>query len=81
MSSVKEILTQALGLTEKEFSTLADYAYCDQFVPSQMSVAQWQSRMKEAMMEEEQMEQELGESLWNPGDKRILMNILYRQPK
>jgi len=33
------------------------------------------------MMEEEQMEQELGESLWNPGDKRILMNILYRQPK
>lgn len=81
MSNVKEILTQALGLTEKEFSTLADYAYCDQFDPTRQTVSQWQSRMKEAMMEEEGMEMELGESLWNPGDKQILMNILYRQAK
>ena len=67
----KEILTKELGLTEKEFGVLADYAYCDQFIPGEMTVQQWQSRMKEAMME-------LGEPLWNPGDKNIIINILNR---
>lgn len=81
MSNAKEILTQALSLTEKEFSTLADYAYCDHFDPRNQTVSQWQSWMREAMMEEEGMEMELGESLWNPGDKQILMSILYRQAK
>jgi hypothetical protein len=79
--SAKQVLTEALGLTEKEFNTLADYAYCDQFDPASQSVKEWQSRMLEAMMEEEGMEAELGEPLWAPGDKRILMNIFYRQPK
>jgi hypothetical protein len=74
----KEILTKELGLTEKEFGVLADYAYCDQFIPGEMTVQQWQSRMKEAMMEEETMEMELGEPLWNPGDKNIIINILNR---
>ncbi len=76
--NVKEIITKELNLTDKEFSVLADYGYCDQFILGQMTVPQWQSRMKEAMMEEETMEMELGEPLWNPGDKNIIINILNR---
>lgn len=75
---IKETLTKELNLTEKEFSVLADYGYCDQFIPGQMTVQQWQSRMKEAMMEEEMIEMELGESLFNPGDKNTIINILNR---
>lgn len=73
---IKETLVKELNLTEKEFSILADYGYCDQFIPGQMTVQQWQSRMKEAMMEEETMEMELGESIFRPGDKRTIINIL-----
>lgn len=73
---IKETLVKELNLTEKEFSILADYGYCDQFIPGQMTVQQWQSRMKEAMMEEEMMEMELGESIFRPGDKRTIINIL-----
>ncbi len=35
---VKEILIKELNLTEKEFSLLADYAYCDRFNPNTQSV-------------------------------------------
>jgi hypothetical protein len=73
---VKETLVKELNLSEKEFSVLADYGYCDQFIPGQMSVQQWQSRMKEAMMEDEMAEMELGESIFRPGDKGIIIRIL-----
>lgn len=75
---IKEILTQELNLTPREFDTLADYGYCDHFVPGEMTVQQWQGRMKEAMMEDEMMEMELGESLFKPGDKGIIIRILNR---
>lgn len=78
MSLVKETLVNELNLTEKEFNTLADYAYCDHFVPGQMTIQQWQNRMKEAMMEDEMAEMELGESIFRPGDKGIIINILNR---
>lgn len=76
--TTKEILTRELNLTEKEFNTLADYAYCDNFIPGQMTVQQWQSRMKEAMMEDELAEAEAGISLFAPGAKRTIINILNR---
>jgi hypothetical protein len=76
--NVKKILTEALNLTEKEFSTLADYAYCDMMRTDQ-TVEQWQRERLEGMMEEEGIEQELGEPLWEPGDKDICINIFYRQ--
>ena len=71
----KEILTEELNLTEKEFNLLANYAYCDQFDSKTQSVNEWQQRQLEAMMEEEGMEAELGEPMWEPGDKNKLMNI------
>ena len=74
---VKEQLTQSLNLTTEEFNLLADYAYCDQFIPGG-DIKQWQSRMKEAMMEEEMMEMEIGESIWRPGDKSKLIDIFNR---
>ena len=76
--TVKEILTEGLNLTEKEFSILADYAYCDHFIPGQMTIQQWQSRMKEAMMEDEMLEMELGESIFEAGDKSRIISILNR---
>lgn len=78
MSKVKEILTKELNLTKKEFDTLADYAYCDHFVPGEMTVQQWQNRMKEAMMEDEMLEMELGESIFETGDKSRIISILNR---
>ena len=78
MSKVKEILTKELNLTKKEFDTLADYAYCDHFIPGQMTVQQWQNRMKEAMMEDEMLEMELGESIFEAGDKSRIISILNR---
>jgi len=78
MNNIKEILVKELNLTEKEFSVLADYAYCDRFNPNTQSVSEWQQRQKESIMEEEMMEMELGESLWRPGDKNIIINILNR---
>jgi hypothetical protein len=78
MSLVKETLVNELNLTEKEFCTLADYAYCDHFIPGQMTIQQWQNRMKEAMMEDESFEMESGESIFEPGDKGIIINILNR---
>ena len=78
MSKVKEILTKELNLTKKEFDTLADYAYCDHFIPGQMTVQQWQNRMKEAMMEDEMLEMELGESISEAGDKSRIISILNR---
>lgn len=78
MYGIKEILIRALDLSEKEFSVLADYGYCDHFIPDQMTVQQWQSRMKEAMMEDEMAEMELGESIFRPGDKNIIINVLNR---
>jgi len=78
MSNVKEILTNELNLTEREFNTLANYAYCDHFVPGEMTVQQWQGRMREAMMEDEMLEMELGESVFNPGDKSTIISILNR---
>jgi hypothetical protein len=74
----KEILTEELNLTEKEFNLLANYAYCDQFDSKTQSVNEWQQRQLEAMMEEEGMEEECGEPMWEPGDKNKLMNIFYR---
>ncbi len=76
--NVKKILTEALNLTEKEFSTLADYAYCDMMRKDQ-TVEEWQRERLESMMEEEGIERELGEPLWEPGDKDICINIFYRQ--
>ena len=78
MSKVKEILTKELNLTKKEFDTLADYAYCDHFVPGEMTVQQWQNRMKEAMMEDEMFEMETGERIFEAGDKSRIISILNR---
>ena len=41
-------------------------------------VKQWQSRMMEAMMEEEGIEMEIGEPLRRPGDKNKLISIFNR---
>ncbi len=76
--NVKKILTEALNLTEKEFGVLADYAYCDMMRKDQ-TVEDWQRERLEGMMEEEGIEQELGEPLWNPGDKNICIDIFYRK--
>ncbi len=73
---IKETLIKELKLSEKEFSVLADYGYCDHFIPSQMTVQHWQNRMKEAMMEDEGMEMELGEPIFRPGDKNIIIRVL-----
>lgn len=78
MSLVKETLVKELNLTQEEFSILADYAYCDHFIPSEMTVQQWQGRMLEAMMEDETLEMELGEPIFKPGDKSTIIDILYR---
>lgn len=78
MSKVKEILVNELNLTKKEFDTLADYAYCDHFVPGEMTVQQWQARMKEAMMEDEMLEMETGERIFEAGDKSRIISILNR---
>ena len=74
---VRKILTEALNLTEAEFRLLADYAYCD-MIRKDQSVADWQRERLEGMMEEEQMEYELGEPMWRPGDKNKLIDIFYR---
>lgn len=76
----KTQLTEALGVTEKEWDVLSSYAYTDMWRPGQ-SIQEWQRERLEGMMEEEQMEQELGESIWEPGDKRICMNVFYRPVK
>ena len=76
--SVKTILTEALSLTEKEFDLLASYAYCDRFNPEEQTVSEWQRNQLEAMMEEEGIQAELGEPLWEPGDKNKLISIFYR---
>ncbi len=78
MSNVKEILTRELNLTPEEFDTLANYAYCDHFILGEMTVQQWQSRMKEAMMEDEVFEMETGESIFEAGDKSKIISILNR---
>jgi len=78
MSKVKEILVNELNLTKKEFDTLADYAYCDHFIPGEMTVQQWQGRMKEAMMEDEMFEMETGERIFKAGDKSRIISILNR---
>jgi hypothetical protein len=76
--SGKDILMMELKLTKKEFNLLADYAYCDRFDPTTQSVSEWQRSQLEAMMEEEGMEAEYGEPMWNPGDKNKLISIFYR---
>jgi len=78
MSNVKEILTKELNLTSGEFKVLADYAYCDHFILGEMTVQQWQSRMKEAMMEDEMFEMETGERIFKAGDKSRIISILNR---
>ena len=78
MSNVKEILTRELNLTSGEFKALADYAYCDHFIPGEMTVQQWQNRMKEAMMEDETFEMETGERIFKVGDKSRIISILNR---
>lgn len=78
MSNVKEILTRELNLTSGEFKVLANYAYCDHFIPGEMTVQQWQSRMKEAMMEDETFEMETGERIFKAGDKSRIISILNR---
>jgi len=74
---VRKILTEALNLTDAEFELLADYAYCDMMRKDQ-TVEDWQRERLEGMMEEEQMEHELGEPMWRPGDKNKLIDIFYR---
>jgi len=78
MSNVKEILTRELNLASGEFEVLANYAYCDHFIPGEMTVQQWQSRMKEAMMEDETFEMETGERIFKAGDKYRIISILNR---
>ena len=68
-------IQKELKLTGKQFNTLAEYGYCDMILQDE-PIKQWQQRMKEGMMEEESFEKELGESIWEPGDKRILIEIL-----
>lgn len=75
---VKKILKKELNITDKEFDLLANYAYSDRFNPNTQSVKEWQRNQLEAMMEEEGMEAELGEPMWEPGDKNKLMDIFYR---
>ena len=77
---VKKILTESLNLTKKEWETLADYAYCD-YMREGQTVSEWQRERLESMMEEEGIEQELGEPLWEPGDKERCIKVFYRSPK
>ena len=79
--NAKEILTSSLSLTEKEFGTLADYGYCDLFNPKQETVSQWQHRMKQSMMEEEQIGLEEGISIWEGNDQSVLYRLFNRSPK
>ena len=77
--TVKEILTEGLKLTEKEFDLLASYAYADHFgAVGRETIPEFQNWMRQAMMEEEGMEVELGEPIWQGNDKDVLMNILNR---
>ena len=76
-SEAQLLLEKELNITQREWSVLCDYGYADQLFVSS-SVQHWQSRMKEAMMEDEMMEMELGESLFNPGDKNTIINVLNR---
>lgn len=79
MNKTKELLMTTLRLTEKEWDTLANYGYCDHFgMVGRDTVASWQNWMREAMMEEEGMEAELGEPIWQGNDKNILISILNR---
>ena len=68
------IIQSELKLTDSQFNTLAEYGYCDMIMEHE-TVKEWQYRMREAMMEEEGMEEELGEPIWEPGHKNILINI------
>ena len=78
--SVKKILTESLNLTEKEWETLANYAYSD-YMREGQTVSEWQRERLESMMEEEGIERELGEPLWEPGDKERCIKVFYRSPK
>ncbi len=77
--NVKQTLIKALNLTPKEWDTLANYAYCD-YMREGQTVSEWQRERIESMVEEEFIEQEMGESLWEPGDKDICIRIFYRKP-
>ena len=76
---VKKILTESLSLTKKEWDTLANYAYCD-YMREGQTVSEWQRERIESMVEEEFIEQDMGEPLWEPGDKDICIRIFYRKP-
>ncbi len=77
--TVKEILVEGLKLTEKEFDVLASYAYADHFgMAGRETIPEFQNFLREAMMEDEGLEAELGESVWQGNDKNILINIMNR---
>ncbi len=77
--TVKEVLIEGLKLTEKEFDILASYAYADHFGSvGRATIPEFQNWMRRAMLEEEGMEAELGEPIWQDNDKNVLMNILNR---
>lgn len=73
-------IKEALNLNSKESQVLVDYGYCDMIFPDE-SISEWQNRMKEILMEEEQMEQEAGHPFWSPQEKNMLINVLNRAPK
>jgi len=69
-------LKRELKLTDKEHGALANYGLCDTYDSG--SVSKWQQQTKQEMLHFDQMEQELGESIFEGSDKRIIINILNR---
>ena len=71
-------LEQVLKITKEEWNILCSYGYTDRFYMFD-DVASWQQGQLEAIMEEEQIEMELGEPLWEGNDKNVIIDIMYRQ--
>ena len=75
--SLKELFTKGLQVSESEWEALCNYGYADHYNPDE-TLQQWQFKMREAMMEDEGMEIELGESIFEGNDKNLIINVLNR---
>jgi hypothetical protein len=72
----QDTLKKSLNLTDKEHMTLANYGLCDTYDGG--SVPTWQHQTMNEVKHFDQMEMELGEPVFEPGDKSIIISILNR---
>lgn len=76
-SKLQIIFEKELNVTADEWSALINYGYADQYYGCD-DILQWQRKMREAMMEDEGLEMELGEYIFLGNDKNLIINVLNR---